>query len=118
MASLLKVVLSRPMVHLVKPQLVGGEPVGCFTSVAQDLNSGITRTNNTVQRSNHLASLAQVIPWRYIIDETCNEHSFTVADFLLPFLLCQLNTPEWSRIFKTGYTYFSYVVFNTWIREA
>ena len=85
MAALVKVVLSRPMVCLVKPQLVGSEPVGCFTSVAQDLNSGIPRTNNTVQRSDHLASLAQVIPWRYIIDETCNEHSFTVAHFLLPF---------------------------------
>ena len=48
MAALVKVVPSRPMVYLVKPQLVGGEPVGCFTSVAQDLNSGIPRTNNTV----------------------------------------------------------------------
>ena len=48
MAALVKVVLTRPVVYLVKPQLVGGEPVGCFTSVAQDLNSGIPRSNNTV----------------------------------------------------------------------
>ena len=45
MAALVKVVLSRPMVYLVKPQLVGGEPVGNFTSVAKDLNSGLPRTS-------------------------------------------------------------------------
>ena len=82
------------MVYLVEPQLLGEEAVGYFTSGAQDLSSGIPRTNNTVQRSNHLASLAQVIPWQYIIDETCYEHSFTVSDLLLPFLFCQLNTPH------------------------
>ena len=82
------------MVYLVEPQLLGEEAVGYFTSGAQDLSSGIQRTNNTVQRSNHLALLAQVIPWQYITDETCYEHSFTVSDLLLPFLFCQLNTPH------------------------
>ena len=45
MAALVKVLLNSPMVYLVKPQLVGGEPVGNFTSVAKDLNSGLLRTN-------------------------------------------------------------------------
>ena len=45
MAALVKVLLNSPMVYLVKPQLVGGEPVGNFTSVAKDLNSGLPRTN-------------------------------------------------------------------------
>ena len=48
MAALVKVLLNSPMVYLVKPQPVGGEPVGftiCFTIVAKDLNSGIPRTN-------------------------------------------------------------------------
>ena len=31
--------------HGVKTQLVGGEPVGYFTSVAEDLQSGLQRTN-------------------------------------------------------------------------
>ena len=29
--------------------LVGGEPIACFTSVAEDLNSGIPRTNPSDQ---------------------------------------------------------------------
>ena len=31
--------------HRKKSQLVGGEPVGYFTSVAEDLQSGLQRTN-------------------------------------------------------------------------
>ena len=31
--------------HGKKSQLVGGEPVGYFTSVAEDLQSGLQRTN-------------------------------------------------------------------------
>ena len=48
MAALVKVLLNSLVVYLVKPQLVGGEPVGFtiyFTIVVKDLNSGISRTN-------------------------------------------------------------------------
>ena len=48
MAALVKVLLNSPMVYLIKPQPVGGEPVGftiCFTIVVKDLNSEISRTN-------------------------------------------------------------------------
>ena len=42
MATLVKVLLYR---LVVKIKLVGGEPVGYFTRVAEDLNSGIPRKN-------------------------------------------------------------------------
>ena len=48
MAALVKVLLNSFMVYVVKPQLVGGEPVGFtmyFTIVIKDLNAGISRTN-------------------------------------------------------------------------
>ena len=58
-----------------------GEPVAYFTSVAEDLNSGLPRTNKAelgasglqVQRSNHPATLRPLTSYVRLRDNHCNK---------------------------------------------
>ena len=53
-----------------KTQLVGGEPVGYFTGVAEDLNSGLPRTETDLNLgpSNYKSSTLTTLPPLHVGD--------------------------------------------------